>query len=112
MIVMLLQGATAFTTDTESWERLALEHSGNAAPTKIIFFELDDQPLNHTENFEKLDNGYSVGEYDLALIGQYLQDNDSAPEPYATFYQVWTGGVESRLKTSKGHTTKNASGGF
>lgn len=54
---MLLQDTAALTTDTNSWRRLAFMHSGNVAPTKIIIFEPDDQPLSCTENFEKLSNG-------------------------------------------------------
>lgn len=60
------------------WERAA--NNSTLSHGSVLIFEPADRPLSRTRNFEKLDNGYSVGEYDWALIEQYLKDKDSAPE--------------------------------
>lgn len=95
--VFILQGATALTVDVASWERLAVAYGENVKPIKIIIFETVGTRLAKTDHYEDLGRDYCVGEYDLPLIGQYLRNQSSAPEPYATLFSVWSGALDARI---------------
>lgn len=79
--VILPQGATALGVDTRVWQQLASAHANNENPTKIVIFETEKTQLSRTSSYQSLAGGYTFCEYDLHLIGRYL-DSAKPPEPY------------------------------
>lgn len=69
---IFLQGATSLTVDVASWRNLAAALSGHKQLTKIENFELSDSPpaKKSPDHYKDVGGGYSVGEYEIALIGQ------------------------------------------
>lgn len=100
---ILLQGATALTVDLASWKGLAGAHGANKTPTKVIFFELEISPLlTAPHHYEDEGGGYWAGEYELDLIGRYLQTNQpTTPELYAALFRLWNSARETRDQACK-----------
>lgn len=91
---ILLQGATSLAVDKDSWKKLAALHCKNVTPTKVIVFEKDKNPLVCDKGcYDSVGGGYSVVEYDLALIGDHLRDRYNAPKQYALLFRAWEFGL-------------------
>lgn len=100
-VAILLVGATALTTHSQSWVGLAEAYKGNASPTKISIFEKEGSTLVRKIFCRLLGGGYLVCEFDLQLIDKYLANSISAPEPYPALMHIWSRGTESRAFLSK-----------
>ena len=89
--VVMLLGASAYSTDKPTWIKLADLHRRQIKPTKIIMFELSHKArLVRRGVCQKVTDSLWYLELELDQLSRYLQMTDSqiVPEPYQTFLTV------------------------
>ena len=110
-----LQGATALTTNIETWQTLARAHRNNQQETVIITFEGNTSSLYQSslcKNTCGTDvGGYISFEFQLGIIGKYLNNWTEAPEPYRTLIKLWKDASTTRKDGRTVYTRRRESEG-